>query len=71
MFAFVYRIGLHASANSFFSLAFSLSSPFSRLAPETSSPPLGFPVVKGGLADPVFAAEVGRLRPGLVLLSGS
>ena len=28
-----------ASANSFFSLAFSLSSPFSRLASETSSPP--------------------------------
>ena len=57
-----------ASANSFFSLVFSPSSPFRRLASETSSPSvLGFPVVEARLADPVLPAQVGRLHAGLVL----
>jgi len=57
-----------ASANSFFSLVSSLSSPFRRLASETSSPSvLGFPVVEARLADPVLPAQVGRLHAGLVL----
>src|SRR5262249_9027708 len=29
---------------------------------------LGFPVVEGGFADPVFPAQIGRLHSGLVLL---
>jgi hypothetical protein len=58
-----------ASASSFFSLAFSVSNPFRRLASETSSPPwLGFPIVEARLADPVLAAQIGRLHSGLVFL---
>ena len=57
-----------ASASSFFSLAFSSSSAFSRLASDTSSPPiLGLPLVERRAADPVLAAHIGRLRPGLLL----
>jgi hypothetical protein len=52
-----------ASARSFFSLAFSLSNPFRRLAFE--------PAVRGLSAvarfnDPVLAGQIGRLHPGLV-----
>ena len=57
-----------ASASSFFSLAFSSSSAFSRLASDTSRPPiLGLPLVEGRAADPVLAAHIRRLRPRLLL----
>jgi hypothetical protein len=56
-----------ASARSFISLAFSPSSPLSRFAPGTSSPPY-LAYREGRLADPVLPAQVGRLHPGLVLL---
>ena len=57
-----------ASASSFFSLAFSSSSAFSRLASDTSSPPiLGLPLVEGRAADPVLAADIRRLRARLLL----
>jgi len=56
-----------ASANSFLSLAFSLSRPFSRFG-ELEPAVLGFPAVEGRLTDPVLTAEVSRLHPALVLL---
>ena len=57
-----------ASASSFFSLAFSSSSAFSRRASDTSRPPyLRLPLVEGRAADPVLAAHVRRLRPRLLL----
>jgi hypothetical protein len=57
-----------ASARSFFSFAFSPSSAFSRLAPTRPAPETALPVVERRLADPVLAAQIGRLRSSLVLL---
>jgi hypothetical protein len=58
-----------ASASSFFSLAFASSSAFRRLASETSRPPyLAFHLQKGRAADPVLAADIGRLGTGFLLL---
>src|SRR6202035_2163966 len=56
------------SARSFFSLAFSSSSCFRRLASETSMPPyLAFQLYSVALRDAVLAREIGRLRARLVL----
>jgi hypothetical protein len=58
-----------ASAKSFFSLPFSLLSPFQALGLRDFEPAvLGFPVVEARLADPVLPAQVGRFHLGLVLL---
>ena len=55
------------SAKSFFSLAFSLE-PLQPLGLGDLQPAvLGFSVVKAGFADPVLAAQIGRLHPGFVL----
>ena len=57
-----------ASASSRFSLAFSSSSAFRRLASDTSRPAvLGLPVVQRRLRHPVLPAKVGTLRSGLLL----
>src|SRR5215471_6228709 len=56
-----------ASASNFFSFAFSSSNAFRRLASDTSSPPYLALFVESCAADPVFAAHIGRLRPGLLL----
>src|SRR5918996_509333 len=65
-----FRVALSsmASANSFFRRAFSLSSARKRLASDyAQTPVLGLPTVKGRAADPMLAANIGRLRPGLLL----
>jgi hypothetical protein len=56
-----------ASANSFFSLPFSTWRCFKRLASDTAE--FALPVVESCLADPVFAAQTGRPRTQVALLS--
>lgn len=56
-----------ASAKSFFSLVFSCSNGFSRLAPEPSRARTSPSLVEGRTADPVLAADVSRCSPCLLL----
>ena len=57
-----------ASDSHFFGFAFSPSSAFRRLASDSlPARRIGLPLVEGRAAEPVLAAQVGRLRPDFLL----